>query len=147
MSAQPMVLVIDDDREIVRGLRIRLRAAGYETATAHDGQAGVDAAVRKPPDAIVLDLRMPVLDGFGVLKALQSRDDTRSIPVVVLSANIVEAAKRQALDLGARYFVQKPYEPRRLIEAIDSAMAAPNGDASKPRAEANGIVVTNQERS
>ncbi len=93
-----------------------------------------------------MDMQMPVLDGFGVLKALRTRDDTRGIPVVVLSANIMESTKRQALDLGAQQFIQKPFDPKCLIEAIKSAMAPPHCHTDRPPEESDSVVAAKLER-
>jgi DNA-binding response OmpR family regulator len=119
------VLIVDDDGEIVRGLTIRMRAAGYEVLTAWDGQAGLTAAVENRPDAIILDIRMPVMDGLEVLAKLREQTVTKSIPVVVISANAVERTRAKALDLGARCFLVKPYQAGTLIAAVKSVLKDP----------------------
>ena len=121
MHRKPHVLLIDDDREILRGLSIRLRAAGYAISVAHGGETGLAAAGEIRPDVILLDLRMPVMDGFAVLSRLREQDRTKAIPVVVLSANTAEKARRRALDLGVQYFLEKPYDPKTLIQALRTA--------------------------
>lgn len=115
------ILIIEDDRAIVRGLLLRLRAAGHDGLAAHDGAGGVAAAVATIPDAILLDLRLPDRDGLSVLLELQQHDLTRMIPVIVLSANVAERAKRDALIAGAHSFIEKPYEFRRLLATIERA--------------------------
>lgn len=130
MTGRRRVLLVDDDRDIARGLGIRFRAAGYDITVAHDGQTGLEEAMKHPPDAIVLDMRMPVLDGLGVLGKLHASAETASIPVVMLSASVLEKGKSQALDLGARYFLEKPYEAPQLIEAVEAALSARHGDPS-----------------
>lgn len=122
MTGRHRILLVDDDREIVRGLGIRLTAAGYEVATAHDGKSGLEAAIALRPDAMLLDIRMPVMDGLAVLSALAARPETRDIPVIVLSANVAETAKCRSLDLGARHFVQKPYVGRTVIDALRAVL-------------------------
>lgn len=126
MAEKRRILIVDDDREIVRGLAIRLRAAGYETLSAHDGEEGLAAAIAEHPDAIVLDIRMPRTDGLAVLAKLREREDTKAIPVVVISANVVENTRAKALELGARYFVAKPFQAATLISTIESVMAEPS---------------------
>ena len=126
MAEKRRILIVDDDREIVRGLAIRLRAAGYETLSAHDGEEGLAAAIAEHPDAIVLDIRMPRTDGLAVLAKLREREDTKAIPVVVISANVVENTRAKALELGARYFVVKPFQATTLISTIESVMAEPS---------------------
>jgi len=127
LPLKPKILVVDDDREIVRGLSIRLRAAGYEVRTAYNGEDGLAAAIEMLPDAIVLDIRMPGMDGFAVLDNLLRHNDTKSIPVVMLSANAIERAKAKALDLGACYFMEKPYDAVRLTQSIESAIKKSHG--------------------
>jgi CheY-like chemotaxis protein len=117
------ILVVDDDRDIVRGLSIRLRAAGYLVETAFDGPSGLAAATEELPDALVLDIRLPGLDGLSVLSRLRSQPETRTLPVVVVSANIVEQTRARALELGVRYFLSKPYQAAALIEMIAAVLA------------------------
>ena len=121
MTPCPKVLVIDDDRDVVRGVSLRLRAAGYETLAAYDGQQGVAVASESRPNAIVLDVRMPRLDGLATLRQLRNCKDTREIPVVMVSASLVD--QHAALDSGARFFLSKPYQPKTLLAAIEAAMS------------------------
>ena len=123
MTERPRILLVEDDRRIVRALRIRLLAAGYETIVAHDGQAGIGAATQDQPDAIVLDIRMPGMDGLTALAKLREQETTQHIPVVIYSATISETAKNRAFDLGARYFLNKPCDTNTLVQAIRSAIA------------------------
>lgn len=122
MKSKRRILLVDDDRDIVRGVSIRLRAAGYDISVAHDGQAGLKAALANVPDAIVLDMRMPIMDGFTVLCKLREHAETAAVPVVVLSASVVEKGKAKALDVGASYFLEKPYDAPQLIEAVEAAI-------------------------
>lgn len=121
MTPCPKVLVIDDDRDVVRGVSLRLRAAGYETLAAYDGQQGVAVARDSQPNAIVLDVRMPRLDGLATLRQLRNCEDTRDIPVVMVSASLMD--QHAALDSGARFFLSKPYQPKTLLAAIEAAIS------------------------
>jgi len=116
-----IVLLADDDREIVFAAGIRLRAAGYRTVSAHDGNAAVAAAISVHPAAIVIDVRMPHKDGLAALAELKRRTDTRDIPVVVLSASIID--EQRALDAGARYFLKKPHRGEMLVKAVSLAIS------------------------
>lgn len=116
------LLIIDDDREIVQALTVRLQAAGYRTFVAFDGQEGLDIAAANRPDAIVLDVRMPGLDGLSALTRLRRQKATADLPVVMLSASAVDA--KRALALGADYFLEKPYNSSGLLAAIQSAVAS-----------------------
>jgi DNA-binding response OmpR family regulator len=114
---------VDDDCEIVTAATLRLQAAGYRTRTAYDGESGVALAAECRPDAILLDVRMPRKDGLIALRELKQRDDTKDIPVVMLSASIVD--QHAALDAGARFFLKKPYCGDTLVQAVISALDRP----------------------
>ena len=123
MGDPQRVLLVDDDREIVRGASLRLKAAGFGTLFAHDGGAGVAAAVAHKPDAIVLDVRMPRMDGLAALRELRRREATKNIPIIMLSASLVD--QKQSLEEGARFFVRKPYQGEELVAAVRKAMEDP----------------------
>ncbi|HUE16493.1 MAG TPA: response regulator [Planctomycetaceae bacterium] len=115
------VLLVDDDRDVAFGASLRLRAAGYETLMAHDGHEGVDVARKRHPAAIVLDVRMPRMNGLVALANLQRDQRTKDIPIVMLSASLVD--QQAALAGGARYFLTKPYQPTNLVMAVGRAIA------------------------
>ncbi|HEY2827012.1 MAG TPA: response regulator [Pirellulales bacterium] len=117
------VLLVDDDRDIVRGLAVRLKADGYEISSAHDGVSGFEAAMRIRPDAMILDMRMPGMNGMEVMSQMSQHPETRNIPVIVLSASLRD--QQPALDKGARYFLDKPCDPRTLLAALHT-VAAPS---------------------
>ena len=124
MPDHPTVLMVDDDDEIAHAACMRLRAAGYRTLKATDGESGVAAAVADHPDLILLDVRMPRKDGLSALSDLKRRPDTKDIPVVMLSASVVD--QEAALDAGARFFIRKPYSGATLVQAVQTAIAMPN---------------------
>ena len=121
MRDKPRVLIVDDDPEIVQAVSIRLGAAGYEVITAPDGEQGLEQALETRPDVIVMDILMPTMDGLTALALIHAHSATRSTPVVVLSA--CSSARSHALELGARYFLDKPYNAKTLLAAIESSMA------------------------
>ncbi len=116
------VLVVDDDREIVRAIELRLRNSGFETTAAFDGQQGLDIAQHSRPDVILVDLHMPVMDGLTMLKRLQNSVLTANIPAIVLSADSADRARLQARRGGATFFVEKPYRSEDLIGALNAAV-------------------------
>jgi CheY-like chemotaxis protein len=116
------ILIVDDDREITRALDLRLSNVGFKTITAHDGQQGLEIAQKNPPDAILLDLRMPVMDGFELLERLQNSVHTRNIPAIILSADAADKARLKALRAGATYYVEKPYRAQDLIDALSKSL-------------------------
>ncbi len=120
------VLVVDDDPQILRALRITLTAHGYHVRVAADGAEGLRAAAEHP-DVIVLDLGLPDLDGTEVIKAVRG---WRAVPIVVLSARTDSVDKVQALDVGADDYVTKPFGMDELLARIRAALrrAAPPGE-------------------
>lgn len=118
MHEPQQILLVEDDREISLVASYRLRTAGFDTLTARDGEQGVSAALENHPNAIVMDIRMPRMDGVAALRELQRHDETRDIPVVMLSASLVD--QQASLDAGARFFLKKPYDGRVLVTAIKS---------------------------
>ena len=112
------MLIVDDDREITRAIALRLSNVGFKPLMAFDGQQGLQMVLADRPDAIILDLRMPVMDGFTMLQKLQNSVHTRNIPAIILSADAADQARLKALRAGATYFVEKPYRAQDLIEAL-----------------------------
>lgn len=123
MTRGKQVLVVDDEKELVRGISLWLTAAGFRISTAQDADEAVAAARSRQPDAVVLDVRMPGRDGLSALKELRNLPDTLHIPVVMLSASLVD--QQRALDAGARFFLSKPYEGRELVAAVTAAIDKP----------------------
>ncbi len=98
---------------------LRLKSAGYHTSVASDGDEGVRKAIEDKPDAIVMDVRMPKKDGMAALIELKEMEQTKCIPVVMLSASIVD--QQRALDAGARFFLTKPYQGQDLVASVSAA--------------------------
>lgn len=116
------VLIVDDERFIAQALSVRLRSVGYEVQWAFDGASGIAAAMEWHPDVIMLDIRMPDVDGFEVKKRLEARPELNMTPVIFLSANVQESARQAALASGAHAFLTKPYESKDVLAAIRSAL-------------------------
>ena len=120
MSAhRPRILVIDDEPQIHRFLQPALDAAGYEPARADDAAAGLREIARKPPDAVVLDLGLPDMDGKDALQKARAFYDG---PILILSARDRESEKIDALDLGADDYVEKPIGVGELLARLRVAM-------------------------
>jgi DNA-binding response OmpR family regulator len=117
MSKQK-ILVVDDDPDLVRALRLRLRANNYDITTASDGYSAVASAQKDRPDLIVLDLGLPAGDGFVVLDRLQNIDALAGVPVIVLSARDPQGNEERALKAGATAFFQKPADNEELLNVI-----------------------------
>ena len=116
--AKSKILVVDDDPDLVRALRLRLRANNYEVSTASDGYSAIASAQKEKPALIILDLGLPVGDGFVVLDRLQNIDALAGVPVIVLSARDPQANEERALRAGASAFFQKPADNDELMNVI-----------------------------
>ena len=121
MTHHGKILVVDDDPAIRIAATVRLRTAGYDTMCACDGREAVALALESGPDAVVLDVRMPYVDGFAVLRQLRESNQTKHIPIVMLSASVQD--QQAAIEAGARFFVRKPYQGKTLLAAVDSAIS------------------------
>lgn len=122
MGQKKKILVVDDERDIVKALVIRLQGAGYEVITAFDGAQGVFMAHKEKPDLIILDIRMPAGNGFSVAQRLKRSMHTFTIPVIFLTGSPDKSAEEKAMALGARFYVKKPYDPEELLDAIKRAL-------------------------
>ncbi|GEL26337.1 DNA-binding response regulator [Pseudonocardia sulfidoxydans NBRC 16205] len=132
MNPGVRVLVVDDDPQILRALRINLTAHGYDVALADTGGAALRAAADATPDVVVLDLGLPDLDGTEVVEGLRGWS---TVPIVVLSARTDSGDKVRALDAGADDYVTKPFGMAELLARLRAAVrraavsAAPDGEA------------------
>lgn len=118
--APRQVLIVDDDYEVAEALSVRLAGAGYRVLTARNGQEGIESAVLHGPDAVLMDIRMPVKDGMTALSEMRTHPDTRHLPIIMLSASVRD--QQTALDYGARFFIQKPYDARTVLSALEASM-------------------------
>jgi len=120
VSARRRILVVEDDLSILSGLAINLKVEGYEVLQAQDGRAGLALAIDGRPDLVVLDVMMPELNGYEVLKELRRRGV--DVPVVMLSARGQEPDKILGLDLGADDYVVKPFGLQELLARIKAVL-------------------------
>ncbi|GGK42889.1 response regulator [Nocardia camponoti] len=136
-TAPIRVLVVDDEPQIVRALRINLSVRGYEVCTAGTGAAALRVAAEKHPDVVILDLGLPDIDGVDVLAGLRGWSD---IPVIVLSARTDSADKVEALDAGADDYVTKPFGMDELLARVRAAVR--RGATAADSASGDPVVVT-----
>ena len=113
------ILVVDDEVYITQILEFSLGAEGFEVITANNGELAVEKAVQAQPDLIVLDVMMPVLDGYETCRRLKRQNETKNIPVILLTAKGREADKRLGFEVGAADYIVKPFSPNRLIGRIE----------------------------
>ena len=112
------ILVVDDTRLILNLTTMSLVKAGFEVVTAANGQEALERVRTEHPDLIILDIMMPIMDGFEACRRLKEDKDTCAIPVIFLTAKGQEADRSKGLDVGAVDFITKPFSPRRLVEKV-----------------------------
>ncbi len=113
------ILLIEDDDNVRDNAREIIELSNYRVVLAQNGKIGVEKAIAEIPDLIVCDIKMPILDGFGVLHAIKKNDHTNHIPFIFLTAATSRADFRRAMELGADDFITKPFEATELLNAID----------------------------
>jgi len=114
------ILVVDDEDDILHFLELVLREKGYQVATAMGGQEALTKAQLERPDLVLLDIMMPQMDGWEVLKLLRVDDETASIPVAMLSARTEARDRVQGLQEGAVDYICKPFSLQELLGKIDA---------------------------
>lgn len=112
------VLMVEDEKNVILGVRTCLDAVGYQVEVVEDGEAALDAVRKEQPDLILLDLLIPKIDGFEVLKVLKGDPATSSIPIIVLTAKAEDEDRQRAMDLGADNYMTKPFKPQELWDRL-----------------------------
>lgn len=113
----PLVLIVDDDPGLRGFVRASLELEGYAVREAGSADEGLSAIDEEPPDLILLDVMMPKVDGWEMLRRLQERHGVGSIPVLMFSGKVDEASAQEATKRGASGFIGKPFDPQQLIES------------------------------
>jgi len=137
MEDRKKVLIVEDEKNIVDILRFNLQKEGYATLEAYDGKAGLDLALGENPDLILLDLMLPVMNGFEVCKTI--RDKGLNTPVLIITARETEQDKILGLDLGADDYITKPFSIRELMARVKANLRrmAMVTQAAAPETRAN----------
>ena len=112
------ILLVEDHEEIWDFLSRRLKRRGYDVILAHDGEAGVQQARAGRPDVILLDMNLPILDGWSAARALKSSGDTRDIPIIALTAKAMKGDREKCLEAGASDYVAKPVNTDQLLSLV-----------------------------
>jgi DNA-binding response OmpR family regulator len=120
--AKEKILIIEDEKDIVKMLDYNLKKEGFKTLSAHNGEDGLDMARKENPDLILLDLMLPEMDGLEVCKAIKNEAKTSHIPIIILTAKAQETDKIVGLELGADDYMTKPFSPRELIARIKAVL-------------------------
>ena len=130
------VLIIDDEAPIRLLCRVNLEAEGMDVVEAPDGLTGLEVVERERPDAILLDVMMPALDGWSVAERLLEKEDTREIPIVFLTARADLRDRARGMDLGGLDYITKPFNPVDLASLVEEVVAAvARGEREQLRAD------------
>jgi len=117
------ILLIEDDTALRENTAELLELEGYQVTTAPNGKIGIEKARKTMPDIIICDIMMPEIDGYGVLEAMNSQENTSKIPFIFLSAKTEHKEIRKGMDLGADDYLTKPFDEEELMSAIESRLA------------------------
>ena len=119
MPDEKTILVVDDDRELVEGLRMMLERQGYRVIQAHDGHQAKHAVYNQRPDLVILDMMMPRMGGYPVLEHFKGKPDAP--PIIMITANEGSRHKAYAEYLGVVEYIRKPFAAEKLLDAVDKA--------------------------
>ncbi len=127
------ILVCDDERHIVRLIQVNLEKQGWQVVTAYDGKEGLEKIRSEKPDLCVLDVMMPYMDGFEVLKSLRREPDTEGLPVIMLTAKAQDKDVFEGYHYGADMYLTKPFNPAELVSFVKRIAQGSNGDGGGPK--------------
>jgi two-component system, cell cycle response regulator DivK len=118
------ILYIEDNEQNFYLVSFILASRGHEVVWAKDGQAGIDAAIRTHPDLILLDIQLPVMDGYSVAKALRKDPDLLVLPIVALTSYAMPGDREKALEAGCNGYIEKPINPSSFASQIEAFLVA-----------------------
>ena len=127
------ILVVDDDRQIVRLVRAYLEQAGYDVVIAYDGESALHAIRSEKPDLVVLDLMLPGKDGWEITRIVRGDENLAGTPIIMLTARVEDTDKIVGLELGADDYVPKPFNPREVVARVRSVLRRTSGKITPPR--------------
>lgn len=118
MEKTKKILLVEDEKNIILGVKTCLEVADYSVVVVEDGEKAIAAAAKEQPDLILLDLMLPKTNGFQVCQQLKTMEETKHIPIVVLTAKTTEEDKERAMQTGADSYMTKPFRPEELWQEI-----------------------------
>lgn len=127
MSNEPYILIVDDDPDILEGITTILETQPYRLATARDGIKCMEMIRADKPDLLILDLLMPRMDGWGVIREMRSEPQYGDIPIMILSTVIEDASRRRyeletGMAMNVQAYIQKPAKPAELIQRVEKLL-------------------------
>ncbi len=138
-AMKPFILIVEDEQALVTLLRYNFEAAGYEVATALDGDEALMAIAERRPDLIVLDWMLPSISGLEVCRQVRRKAETRDVPVIMLTARGEEADRVRGLDSGADDYVTKPFSPTELVARVRAVLRRARPSTAEEALDYSGI--------
>lgn len=138
---KPKVLVVDDEPDVIELLEFNLRQAGFEVIAAESGPEALDKVRTRSPDALVLDLMLPEIDGLEICKRLRRDPATARLPILMLTARAAEVDRILGLEMGADDYLAKPFSPRELVLRVKKLLQRPVPPAGAPSRFQGGDLV------
>ncbi|MHA1474234.1 MAG: response regulator [Promethearchaeota archaeon] len=112
------VLVIEDNETNLYLMHTILQKLGFQVIDAQDGSSGVERAIAEKPDLILMDIQLPVLDGYGATRKIRANEETKDIPIIAITSYAMVGDKERILNAGCTAYIEKPIEPKSFIEEI-----------------------------
>jgi two-component system response regulator ChvI len=134
----PTIALVDDDHNILTAISVALESEGFHIISYPDGVSALDGFKANPPDLVILDLKMPRMDGMEMLRRLR---ETSDIPAIVLTAREDEIDEFFGLKMGADYFIRKPFSVRILVERIASKRCSASSNFSRAALTASFVIL------
>ena len=135
------ILIVEDEEAIIQLLDYNLRAEGYETVVARDGEEAIEIALTAEPDAVLLDWMLPHKSGLEVCRRLRRRPETSDLPIIMLTARSEENDKLRGLDMGADDYVTKPFSPSELLARLRAVLRRTQPAQLKDTLSVGGISI------
>ena len=135
MATKPIVYVLDDEESVCEIMRIVLESRGYDVKTATDGEKGLNLVLEKTPDILLVDIKMPKINGYELINRLKQNPEYSSIPIIVITSLTTDS--RRSDDewkdkLGVQAFISKPFEPLDMVKIIEEELGLPGINTQEP---------------
>jgi len=140
------ILVVDDDRQLVRLIQSYLQQAGYQVLTAYDGEMALRVIRLERPDLVILDLMLPDRDGWDITREVRKQDEAGRLPIIMLTARVEDTDKIVGLELGADDYVTKPFNPREVVARVRAVLRRAAGGVVQPRLLQAGRIAMDLDR-
>jgi len=124
MNSEKTILVIDDNPTDLKLISSLVAAEGYQVVTANEAPVGIEEAMTRKPDLIVLDVMMPIINGYNICRLIKDQDDYAHIPVILLTSRTSEEDHRIGREVGANAYIAKPFERSELLSAIKQLLSS-----------------------